>query len=88
MVSNESIAQNRMAENKDLKFSFLKLGMKGDFVERAEKLGLFNLGDLMSVDLAKLKGHREFNYTWYAEMLAMLKSLGLLQDFQKRTLNA
>jgi hypothetical protein len=75
-------------ENAKLKFTFLKLGMAGDFNERAEKLGLFNLGDLMSVNLAKLKAHREFNYTWYAEMLSMLKSQGLLQEFQKRTLEA
>ncbi|MDR6943691.1 hypothetical protein [Mucilaginibacter pocheonensis] len=75
-----------MLENAKLKFTFLKLGMAGEFTERAEKLGLFNLGDLMSVNLAKLKAHRDFNYTWYAEMLAMLKNHGLLNEFQKRTL--
>jgi hypothetical protein len=75
-----------MLENAKLKFSFLKLGMANEFVERAEKLGLFNLGDLMSVNLAKLKSHRDFNYMWYAEMLTMLKGHGLLHEFQKRTL--
>ncbi|SHM93167.1 hypothetical protein [Mucilaginibacter sp. OK098] len=77
-----------MLENAKLKFSFLKLGMAGEFTERAEKLGLLNLGDLMSVNLAKLKAHRDFNYIWYAEMLRMLKSQGLLHEFQKRTLEA
>ena len=77
-----------MLENAKLKFTFLKLGMAGEFTERAEKLGLFNLGDLMSVNLAKLKAHREFNYMWYAEMLTMLKNHGLLNEFQKRTLEA
>ncbi|MEZ2334730.1 hypothetical protein AB6735_03810 [Mucilaginibacter sp. RCC_168] len=77
-----------MMENAKLNFSFLKLGMAGEFVERAEKLGIFNLGDLMSVNLAKLKAHREFNYLWYAEMLTMLKGQGLLHEFQKRTLEA
>ena len=62
--------------------------MAGDFVERAEKLGLVNIDDLMSVNLENLKAHREFNYTWYAEMLTMLKGQGLLQEFQKRTLDA
>lgn len=75
-----------MAENAKLKFSFLKLGMAREFAEQASKLGLTNLGDLMSVNLAKLKAHRDFTYTWYADMLGMLKVEGLLHEFQKRTL--
>jgi hypothetical protein len=77
-----------MLENAKLKFSFLKLGMAGEFIERAEKLGFHNLSDLLSVNLATLKTHREFNYMWYAEMLAMLKSHGLLHEFQRRILEA
>ena len=60
--------------------------MASDFVERAEKLGLSDLDDLMSVNLAKLKSHREFTYSWYAEMLNLLKGEGLLKEFQRRTL--
>lgn len=75
-----------MTENKKLNSSFLKLGMAREFVERAEKLGLSDLSDLMSVNLAKLKAHREFTYSWYAEMLALLQRQGLLKEFQKRTL--
>lgn len=75
-----------MQDQAKLKFSFLKLGMGCEFVERAEKLGLSNLGDLMAVNLAQLKAHREFTYSWYAEMLTMLKGHGLLHEFQKRTL--
>ncbi|UOE52567.1 hypothetical protein MTO98_15935 [Mucilaginibacter sp. SMC90] len=75
-----------MTEDKKLKFSFFKLGMASEFVERAEKLGLSDLNDLMTVNLAKLKSHRDFTYSWYAEMLNMLKGQGLLKEFQKRTL--
>jgi hypothetical protein len=75
-----------MSEAPKHKSSFLKLGMAGDFIERAEKLGLFDLGDLMNVNLVKLKAHRDFTYTWYAEMLAMLKGIGLLREFQKKSL--
>ncbi|RYG08822.1 MAG: hypothetical protein EOO07_24960 [Chitinophagaceae bacterium] len=77
-----------MTENKKLQCSFLTLGMASEFIERAEKLGLSDLNDLMSVNLAKLKTHRDFTYSWYAEMLTMLKSAGLLKEFQKRTLGA
>jgi hypothetical protein len=63
-----------MKENVKLKLSFLKLGMAMDFVEQAKKLGLINLGDLMAVNLTRLKDHRDFNYSWYAEMLEMLKA--------------
>ncbi len=77
-----------MRENVKLKFSFLKLGMAGDFVEQSKKLGLIHLSDLMTVNLAKLKAHRDFTYTWYAEMLGMLKVHGLLHEFQERTLGS
>lgn len=86
MIYAPLIRRFLMTEDKKLKFSFLKLGMASEFVERAEKLGLSDLGDLMSVNLSKLKSHREFTYSWYSEMLTMLKAQGLLKEFQKRTL--
>ena len=77
-----------MIEHAKLEFTFLKLGMAHDFIERAGKLGLSNLNDLLSVNLGYLKAHQEFNYSWYAEMLALLKGQGLLHEFHRRALGA
>jgi hypothetical protein len=64
--------------------SFLSLGMGNNFIQRAEKLGLFKLGDLMDVKVANLKRNKEFNFLWYSEMLDLLKQQGLLRKFQLR----
>lgn len=64
--------------------SFISLGMGNSFIQRAEKLGLVNLGDLMDVKLANLKRHKEFSFLWYSEMLDLLKEQGLLRKFQEK----
>jgi len=76
-----------MIKSSKLSSSFTNLGMGSDFVERAEKLGLYKLSDLMHIKLAALKSHSEFTYLWYAEMLNLLKNNDLLSEFQKRTLD-
>lgn len=63
--------------------SFLSLGMGNNFIQRAEKLGLFKLGDLMEVKVTNLKRNKEFSFLWYSEMLDLLKEHGLLRKFQQ-----
>ncbi|CAN5456845.1 hypothetical protein BH09BAC6_BH09BAC6_18340 [soil metagenome] len=75
-----------MVEVSKLNCSFSTLGVGTQFVQQAERLGLFNLGDLMEVNLMKLKKHREFSFTWYADMLDLLNEQGLLRQFQEKQL--
>lgn len=75
-----------MVEVTKLNCSFSTLGAGSQFIQQAERLGLFNLGDLMEVNLAKLKKHKEFSFTWYADMLDLLKEQGLLRQFQENQL--
>lgn len=75
-----------MVEVSKLNCSFSTLGVGNQFVQQAERLGLFNLGDMMEVNLAKLKKHEEFSFTWYADMLDLLKEQGLLRQFQEKQL--
>lgn len=73
-----------MVEMSKLNSSFLTLGMGMKFVQQAEKLGLVKLGDLMEVKLSSLKGHKEFSFLWYSDMLDLLKEQGLLRQFQEK----
>jgi hypothetical protein len=73
-----------MVELSKLNSSFLTLGMGTKFIEQAEKLGLFKLGDLLDVKLASLKRHKEFSLLWYSDMLDLLKEHGLLRQFQEK----
>ncbi|OIQ65021.1 hypothetical protein GALL_534230 [mine drainage metagenome] len=75
-----------MVEVSKLNISFSTLGVGNQFIQQAERLGLFNLGDVMEVNLAKLKKHKEFSFTWYADMLDLLKDQGLLRQFQENQL--
>ncbi|NHA03305.1 hypothetical protein G7092_05850 [Mucilaginibacter sp. HC2] len=75
-----------MVEEANLLISFSKLGMNSLFIKQAEKLGLYNLEDVMKVNLAKLKQHRDFSFTWYAQMLNLLKEQDLLRRFQENNL--
>jgi hypothetical protein len=72
-----------MVEISKLNCSFSTFGVGNQFVQQAERLGLFNLEDVMRVNLAKLKKHEEFSFTWYADMLDLLKEQGLLRQFQE-----
>ncbi|MBB6107747.1 hypothetical protein HDF23_000477 [Mucilaginibacter lappiensis] len=60
--------------------------MNSLFIKQAEKLQLFNLEDVMKVNLAKLKLHHEFSFTWYTQLLNLLKEQGLLRQFQENNL--
>jgi hypothetical protein len=70
----------------NLNSSFSTLGVGIQFIQQAERMGLFNLSDMMDVNLMKLKKHKEFSFTWYADMLDLLKEQGLLRQFQERQL--
>jgi hypothetical protein len=76
-----------MVEEANRMISFSKLGMNSLFIQQAERLGLFNLDDLMKVNLAKLKRHKDFSYLWYADMLNLLKEQDLLRKFQENNLS-
>ncbi|RAV59477.1 hypothetical protein DIU36_06510 [Mucilaginibacter rubeus] len=75
-----------MVEVSKLNCSFSTLGVGNQFIQQAERLGLFNLGDVMKVNLSRLKQHKEFSFTWYADMLDLLKEQGLLRQFQENQL--
>lgn len=56
------------------------------FVEQARRLGLATLGDILDSKLEALSKKKDFTYTWYADLLELLKGHGLLDEFQKRQL--
>lgn len=56
------------------------------FVEQALRLGLTTLGDVLESRLEMLSKKKDFTYTWYADLLALLKEHGLLSEFQQRQL--
>ena len=56
------------------------------FIQQAERLGLFNLNDIMNLKVSKLKQHKEFSFIWYAAMLNLLKEQDLLRRFQENQL--
>jgi hypothetical protein len=75
-----------MVEEANLMCSFSRLGMDRSFIQQAERLGLFNLNDVMNAKVSKLKQHKEFSFTWYAIMLNLLKEQDLLRRFQENQL--
>ena len=56
------------------------------FVTQSRRLGLITLGELMDSKMETLWVKKDFTYTWYADVLALLKEKGLLEEFQKRQL--
>ncbi|WP_290308487.1 hypothetical protein [Mucilaginibacter flavus] len=76
-----------MVEISKLDCPFSMLGMGAKFIREAESLGLHKLGDLLDVNLTHLKKHKNFNFLWYADMLDLLKSQGLLRQFQEKQLD-
>lgn len=56
------------------------------FVEQSRRLGLVTLGDVLDSRLETLSKKKDFTYTWYADLLALLKEQGLLDEFQQRQL--
>lgn len=68
------------------KCSFEKLGMDIQFVKQAEKLGIYNLDDILKANLEQLKQHQAFTFTWYAQMLNLLKDHDLIRQFQENQL--
>lgn len=76
-----------MVEEANMMISFAKLGMDKSFIVQAEKLGLYNLGDLMKVNVNHLKKHKDFSFLWYAEMLSLLKEHDLIHQFQQKAID-
>lgn len=66
--------------------SLLELDVSDDFRQRAASMGIHCLQDVLDQELRKLKAHPEFNYLWYADLLNLLKTEGLLDEFQDRLL--
>jgi hypothetical protein len=75
-----------MATDTTLRLTFSGLGMDNQFIRQAELLGFHCLGDILNADLERLKQQKEFTYTWYADMLNLLKQYDLLSDFQEKQL--
>ena len=75
-----------MVETSKLNSTFAELGMDSAFIQQADRLGLQSIADMMAVNLLTLKKHPEFTYTWYANMLDLLKEHALLNKFQRNQL--
>lgn len=56
------------------------------FVEQSRRLGLVTLADAINSRIETLSKKKDFTYTWYADLLALLKEQGLLSEFQQRQL--
>lgn len=57
-----------------------------EFIQRARRMGLETIGDIMDIKLPELRKNKDFTYLWYADLLAMLEKHELLQEFQRRQL--
>lgn len=75
-----------MTDTALLQCPFDKLAMDVQFVKQAEGMGLYNLEDVLKINLEKLKQHQAFTYTWYADMLNLLKDHDLIRQFQENQL--
>ncbi|MCY1519361.1 hypothetical protein D9M68_541110 [compost metagenome] len=63
-----------------------ELNLDALFVEQSRRLGLATLGDILDSKLESLSKKKDFTYTWYADVLDLLKEYGLLDEFQQRQL--
>jgi len=63
-----------------------ELNIDALFVEQCRRLGLGTLNDVLDSTLESLSKKKDFTYTWYADLLALLKEHGLLDEFQQRQL--
>lgn len=68
------------------KIDLSRLEIKSDFINRAQKLGLNTIDDIMNVNLSLLRKNKDFSYLWYSELLQILEDRGLLDEFEKRQL--
>jgi len=66
--------------------SLTKLQTDVEFIQRARRMGLETLGDIMDIKLPDLRKKEDFSYMWYASLLEMLEERGLLEEFQRRQL--
>ncbi|MBV2228507.1 MAG: hypothetical protein KUL85_16750 [Sphingobacterium mizutaii] len=66
--------------------SLTKLQTDVEFIQRARRMGLETLGDIMDIKLPDLRKKKDFSYMWYASLLEMLEQRGLLEEFQRRQL--
>lgn len=63
-----------------------ELNIDALFVEQCRLLGLDTLNDVLDSKLESLSKKKDFTYTWYAELLGLLKEHGVLDEFQQRQL--
>lgn len=63
-----------------------ELNIDAHFVERSCRLGLVSLRDVLNSRLETLSKKKDFTYSWYAQLLDVLKEHGLLDEFQQRQL--
>jgi hypothetical protein len=63
-----------------------ELNLDALFVEQCRCLGLGTLNDILDSSLDSLVKKKDFTYTWYADLLALLKAHDLLDAFQQRQL--
>ncbi|WP_324759089.1 hypothetical protein [Sphingobacterium thalpophilum] len=66
--------------------SLVALSLDTDFIKQAKGMGLETLGDIMTTKLPDLRKKKGFNYIWYAALLEILESQGLLEEFERRQL--
>ena len=55
-----------------------------NFKAVAKNLGIFTLKDLMEIDIRDLKAKSGFTYSWYADLLEILKKENLMDEFQSK----
>jgi hypothetical protein len=63
-----------------------ELNIDALFVAQCRRLGLATLNDVLDSTLESLSKKKDFTYTWYADLIALLKAHGLLDEFQQRQL--
>ncbi|MFD2964358.1 MULTISPECIES: hypothetical protein [Olivibacter] len=63
-----------------------ELNLDALFVEQSRRLGLVTLADVINSKIETLSKKKDFTYTWYADLLTLLKEQGLLSEFQQRQL--
>jgi len=73
-----------METNDNISRPIDELDVSTEFKERAKKLGIRTLGDVLNSDIRDYKAHSEFDPFWYIQLLALLKKENVLEDFQRR----
>jgi len=70
----------------DLNITLKELNPDEHFIEQSHSMGLFTLANILDSRLDALTKKKAFSYSWYGDLLDLLKKHDLLGEFQKRQL--